>query len=127
VAETRADLAERPEDAVVVRLLLGGLATSTVRARRWSRGGREWHHILDPRNGLPVGGPWRSVSALGRTCSAANTATTAALVLGEAAPDWLAQRGVAALLVDEHGERHCTPRWPHGGGESQSRRRESPA
>lgn len=111
VAETRADLADRPQDTVTVVLTAGGLATSTVRARRWRRGGRDWHHVLDPRNGLPVSGPWRSVTALGHTCSAANTATTAALVLGAEAPAWLAEHDVAALLVDETGRRHPTPRW----------------
>ncbi len=111
VAETRADLAANPQDTVTVELTGGGLATSTVRARRWRRGGREWHHVLDPRNGLPVNGPWRSVTALGHTCSAANTATTAALVLGDAALGWLAEHDVAALLVDGTGHRHATPRW----------------
>lgn len=111
VAETRPDLADRPFDTLTVELTAGGLATSTVRARRWRRGGREWHHVLDPRNGLPVAGPWRSATALGHTCSAANTASTAALVLGDEAPTWLAEHDVAALLVDDAGQRHATPRW----------------
>ncbi|KQU67422.1 hypothetical protein ASD62_13145 [Phycicoccus sp. Root563] len=111
VGETRTDLADHPDDTVSLLLESGGVATSTVRARRWMRGGREWHHVLDPANGLPVAGPWRSVTALGHTCTAANTATTAALVLGDAAPAWLEQRGVAALLVDEQGERHPTSAW----------------
>ncbi len=111
VAETRADLTEHPEDTITVELTAGGLATSTVRARRWRRGGRDWHHLLDPGTGLPVSGPWRSVTALGHTCSAANTATTAAMVLGAAAPGWLAEHEVAAVLVDGDGHRHATERW----------------
>jgi thiamine biosynthesis lipoprotein len=127
VAETRTDLADRPQDTTTVHLVQGGLATSTVRARHWSRGGRDWHHVLDPRNGLPVGGPWRSATALGHTCSAANTATTAALVLGTAAPEWLADRDVAALLVDEQGRRHATPRWTRAAAPSESPRKEPSA
>ena len=111
VGETRTDLAERPDETVHLLLRSGGVATSTVRARRWTRGGRSWHHVLDPANGLPVAGPWRSVTALGRTCAGANTATTAALVLGAEARDWLEQRDVAALLVDEHDVRHPTTAW----------------
>ncbi|MEO5983099.1 MAG: FAD:protein FMN transferase [Pedococcus sp.] len=111
VGETRTDLIERPDETVSLALQSGGVATSTVRARRWMRGGRSWHHVLDPANGLPVAGPWRSVTALGRSCSAANTATTAALVLGADARAWLEDRDVAALLVDEHDVRHPTSAW----------------
>ena len=111
VGETRTDLAERPDETVDLLLRSGGVATSTVRARRWMRAGRSWHHVLDPANGLPVAGPWRSVTALGHSCAAANTATTAALVLGADALDWLEERDVAALLVDEHDGRHPTTAW----------------
>lgn len=111
VGETRTDLDARPQDTVSLHLQSGGVATSTVRARRWRRGGRAWHHVLDPANGLPVGGPWRSVTALGHTCAAANTASTAALVLGVDAVAWLEEHHVAALLVDEHGGRHRTSQW----------------
>ncbi|HET7474816.1 MAG TPA: FAD:protein FMN transferase [Dermatophilaceae bacterium] len=111
VAETFEDLQTSSDDVTLVTLSAGGLATSTVRARRWRRGGREWHHVIDPRNGLPVDGPWRSATALGHTCTAANTATTAALVLGEGAMDWLDRHRVAAVLVDRDGGRHPTRAW----------------
>ena len=32
----------------------GGLATSSTSVRKWSLGNRRMHHILDPRDGLPV-------------------------------------------------------------------------
>ncbi len=32
------------------------------RPRRWRRNGYELHHIVDPRTGLPVRSPWRTVS-----------------------------------------------------------------
>jgi FAD:protein FMN transferase len=98
--------------SVTVPLAVGGLATSTVRARRWVRGGRQRHHLLDPRTGEPTDGVWRTVSAYGRTAVAANTASTASIVLGDDAWDWLVARGVAARLVAQDGGVHRTPGWP---------------
>ena len=46
----------------VVRLAYGALATSSVVCRRWRRGDKELHHIVDPRTGMPATGPWRTVS-----------------------------------------------------------------
>ena len=46
---------------------------------------------------------WRTVTATGPTCVAANTASTAAVVLGADAPSWLDERGVAARLVAADG------------------------
>ena len=42
----------------------------------------------------------------------ANTATTAALVLGGDAPDWLSDRGVGARLLASDGSIRRTPLWP---------------
>ncbi|GIL33954.1 FAD:protein FMN transferase [Phycicoccus sp. DTK01] len=105
-----ADL-EAGGDELVVQVGPGGLATSSVSARRWRRGGRQWHHIVDPRTGAPAGGPWRTVTALGPTACAANTASTAAVVLGEDALAWLTDRAVAARLVAHDGSVTTTPAW----------------
>ncbi len=93
----------------------GGLATSSTVVRRWRAGGVERHHLLDPRTGMPTDGPWRTVSATGHTCVAANIATTASLVIGEDAPAWLADRGVDARLVDQEGRVVLTGSWPTEG------------
>lgn len=101
---------ERPP----VRLMMppGGLATSSTAHRRWLRAGQLVHHIVDPVTGLPAQGPWRTVSATGATATAANTATTAALVLGHAAVDWLSDRHTPARLVG-HDEQVVTVNgWP---------------
>jgi len=95
-----------------VGITTGGLATSSTTARRWVRGGRLMHHLLDPRTGLPVVSTWRTVSVAAPTCLAANIASTAAIVRGEGAPGWLAARGLAARLVDESGAVVRTPGWP---------------
>ncbi len=102
-----------------VTLSSGGLATSSVSARRWRRGGRQWHHLVDPRTGTPAAGCWRTVTALGHTAAAANTATTAAIVLGDVALEWLTARGVAARLVDHEGRVSRTPDWVALGVEEQ--------
>ncbi len=111
VAEVPGDLEADTEPQVVLDLVGGGVATSTLRARRWRHRGVLWHHLLDPSTGLPVDGPWRSVSALGHTCTAANTATTAALVCGDGALAWLEARGVAALLTGRDGQSVATRAW----------------
>ncbi|MBD3785086.1 MAG: FAD:protein FMN transferase, partial [Micrococcales bacterium] len=51
------------------------------------------------------------VTALGHTAAAANTASTAAVVLGEQALAWLTDRGVAARLVAHDGRVATTPAW----------------
>lgn len=90
----------------------GGLATSSTRVRRWARRGVGLHHLVDPRTGLPATEVWRTVTATGPTCVAANTATTAAIVLGEEAPRWLAARGVTARLVAAGGRVTHVGGWP---------------
>lgn len=90
----------------------GGLATSSTQVRRWTAGGVVRHHLLDPRTGQPVTPYWRTVTATGPTCVAANVATTAAVVLGADADGWLKSRGVDARLVHTDGSVRRTGRWP---------------
>ncbi len=82
-----------------VRIVDGGLATSSTAVRVWSQHGVRRHHILDPRTGLPATPHWRCVSVHADSCRLANAASTAAIVLAERAPAWLAQRGITARLV----------------------------
>jgi thiamine biosynthesis lipoprotein len=90
----------------------GGLATSGTTARRWRRGGREIHHIVDPSTGLPAATPWRLVSVAAASCVEANAAATAALLLGDAAWDWLDGLTLPSRLVDRDGRAHPTRGWP---------------
>jgi thiamine biosynthesis lipoprotein len=116
VTELLAQVDSPDDEGEVLVLAAGGLATSTTLGRRWVRGGMPRHHLLDPRTGEPVAGPWRTVSALGRSAVAANTATTAALVLGAGAWTWLVDRGVAARLVSRDGQIVATPAWSEAAG-----------
>lgn len=90
----------------------GGLATSSTQVRRWRTGGAEFHHIVDPRTGRPVDAVWRTVTATGPTCVAANVAATAALVLAGDAVEWLGTRKVSARLIAQDGSVHLAGDWP---------------
>jgi thiamine biosynthesis lipoprotein len=108
------DDAHDAPSACASRVLLseGGLATSSVTTRRWRRAGRELHHILDPRTGAPATGPWRTASVAAASCVDANIASTAAILLGEAAPGWLASRRLPARLVLTSGKTVAVAGWP---------------
>jgi thiamine biosynthesis lipoprotein len=96
----------------VVALAEGGLATSSTRVRRWTTSGGELHHILDPRTGRPAVTPWKTATVAAESCVTANAATTAAIVLGEAAPAWLARQGVPARLARADGSVASLNGWP---------------
>jgi thiamine biosynthesis lipoprotein len=95
-----------------IALQSGGLATSGTAARRWTRGGRWLHHLLDPRTGLPVATPWRTVSVAAASCVQANTATTATMVMAGDGLDWLAATGLPARLVAADGTVTRLAGWP---------------
>ena len=97
----------------VVAIEDGAVATSSTTLRRWSTmAGTSAHHIVDPRTGLSAETPWRTVTVAAATCEAANAASTAAIVLGEAAPAWLASVGLPARLVALDGSVVRLGGWP---------------
>jgi FAD:protein FMN transferase len=102
----------RDGDGPVAYVHAGGVASSSTVVRRWRRGGETLHHILDPRTGRPADPVWRMVTVNAATCADANTATTAAMVRGVAAPAWLAQLGLPSRLVDAHGVVSQIAGWP---------------
>jgi thiamine biosynthesis lipoprotein len=95
-----------------IAIAAGGLATSSTTVRRWRAGGRELHHIVDPRSGAPAGEVWRTVSVAARSCVDANTASTSAIVRGEGAVAWLERAGLPARLVRPDGTTVRTGGWP---------------
>jgi FAD:protein FMN transferase len=96
----------------MVGILDGGIATSSTWIRRWTRGGAELHHIIDPATGAPCSGPWRTATVAAASCLQANAAATAAIVMGDPAPGWLAEQGLPARLVSRSGEVVSTAGWP---------------
>lgn len=95
-----------------VALTSGGLATSATTVRRWATTDGELHHIIDPRTGRPAAAHWRMVTVAASSCVGANTASTAAVVLGHAAPAWLAALRLPARLVRYDGAVTCSAGWP---------------
>jgi thiamine biosynthesis lipoprotein len=98
-----------------IALHTGGLATSSLTTRRWRTGpGAQdaHHHILDPATGYEVDPVWRTVSVAAATCADANIASTAAIVLGAGAAEWLARRGLPARLVALDGTIRTLGGWP---------------
>lgn len=104
--------ATQPGQTVAIRA--GGLATSGTSARRWARSGTILHHLVDPRTGQPAEEAWRTVSVAAPSCLSANTASTAAMILGFDAPSWLTEQGYDARLVTPEGEVLTTGGWPSG-------------
>jgi thiamine biosynthesis lipoprotein len=94
-----------------VQLTHGGLATSSVARRTWTRAGVSQHHLIDPASGRPAVTPWQDVTVAARSCLAADVAAKAALLLGERGPSWLDARGLAGRFVAGGGEVTCSDAW----------------
>ncbi|MCW2630667.1 FAD:protein FMN transferase, partial [Mycobacterium sp.] len=88
------------------------LATSSTIRRRWRRDADVVHHILDPRTGWSADPVWRTVSVAAQTCLAANTVSTAAIIRGWRALDWIRALGIPARLVDSERNVHTICGWP---------------
>jgi thiamine biosynthesis lipoprotein len=98
----------------VVAIASGGLATSGVAVRQWYVGDQLVHHIVDPATGLPVNPWWRTVTVVASSCVEANTASTAAMVMGPSALAWLEARQLPARLVSMDGTVARVAGWPEG-------------
>lgn len=98
------------EPNCTVRIAGGmALATSSTRHRRWHRGDRLLHHILDPRTCQPATPVWRTVSVAAPSCVDANTQSTAAVVRGLDAPSRI--EGPARLVAAD-GSVRTVNGWP---------------
>ncbi len=96
----------------VVSIRTGGVATSSTTVRRWHRAGEVLHHILDPASGTSARRVWSHVSVAAAACVDANIGATAAVVLGDLAPNWLAARDLPARLVAVGGDVVSVAGWP---------------
>src|SRR5207245_3146416 len=52
----------------VVHVQSGGLATSSRAKRRWQRGGKWQHHLIDPGTGRPSESLWTDVTVSAGSC-----------------------------------------------------------
>ena len=105
------DSADDPSSRVTVPAG-GALATSSTLHRTWRRGSARVHHLLDPFTARSVEPLLRTVSVAAGTCVAANTASTATVVMGAGGPAWLAEQGLPARLVHRSGDVERLGGWP---------------
>jgi thiamine biosynthesis lipoprotein len=110
VTDDHAAPPDAPGQTVAIRS--GGLATSGVAVRRWRRGGRPLHHLIDPATGLPADTCWRTVSVAAGCCVDANIASTAAMIMGAGAQEWLAAKRLPARLLAADGRVERVAGWP---------------
>jgi FAD:protein FMN transferase len=87
---------------VTLELTRGGLATSGRDRRRWRRGGREMHHLIDPRTGTPAETDLLRVTAVGSDAVDAEVLAKALFLAGF---DEAVRAGVPAILVAAAGGR----------------------
>jgi FAD:protein FMN transferase len=98
----------------------GGVATSSVMSRRWrtedgANAGGEAHHVIDPRTAQPAEAVWRTASVAAATCLDANIASTAAIVRGARAAEWLTELRLPSRLVSPAGSVRHVAGWPVDG------------
>jgi thiamine biosynthesis lipoprotein len=93
-----------------ISLSTGGLATSstTVRARQ----AEQVHHVIDPATGAPAPVHFRTVSVAAASCLDANIASTAAIVRGERAVQWLESLHLPSRVVELDGRVRHLAGWP---------------
>ncbi len=93
----------------------GGLATSSTTVRSWQAGSRRLHHLIDPASGAPVDSVWRTVSVSAASCLDANIASTAAIIRGPHAGNWLQSASLPSRLVGVDGHVEYVAGWPAEG------------
>jgi thiamine biosynthesis lipoprotein len=98
-----------------ISLHSGGLATSSTTVRRWDTRSGSMHHLVDPRTGRPAASIWRTVSVTAASCLDANIASTAAIVRGERAVEWLESLRLPSRLVGVDGVVRHVAGWPAEG------------
>lgn len=86
-----------------VDLREGAIASSGDYERYMDVGGRRYCHILNPKTGWPVMG-LMAVSVIAPQCLIAGTASTIAMLKGEAGPDWLRELDLPWFAVDALGQ-----------------------
>jgi thiamine biosynthesis lipoprotein len=91
---------ETAEGQIVVGLETGGLATSGRDRRRWSRGGEEHHHLIDPARGRPSTSDILRVTAIASATADAEVMAKALFLAGsEAAREESDRLGVPSVIV----------------------------
>lgn len=94
-------------------LLRGAMATSGIARRHWSREGRRYHHLLDPRTGTSTRSELWSITVAADQCQQAEVAAKVAFILGpEQGKAFLREHHLPALLASEDGSWEAVTLWP---------------
>jgi len=92
------------EGLLTLQLTGGGLATSGRDRRRWRRGDRELHHLIDPVTGSPAESDLLRVTVIADDAVAAEVAAKSLFLAGaDGAVAEAGAAGFAAVLVTEDG------------------------
>jgi FAD:protein FMN transferase len=95
------------DPAGTLHLAGGAVATSSTHQRRWTAGGMQQHHLIDPASGVPTPQA-RTATVVADTGWQAEVAAKVAVLAAPGDIDRLLDPlAVAALITD----RHCTRRW----------------
>ena len=97
---------ETPADPLTLELSGScALATSGSDSRRWRRGGRDLHHIIDPATGAPSASDLLRVTVVASDAADAEVTAKALFLAGsEAAHEEADELGIPAVLVTAAGE-----------------------
>ena len=88
----------------LLALATGAVATSTRLRRAWTRGGREMHHLVDPRTGLPGAAGIASVTVIAGDAWRAEVLAKAAFLAGPVEGGQLiTDAGGTGLIVTDAG------------------------
>lgn len=99
-------------DPEFVRLLAGGVATSSCRRRTWRADGDDRHHLLDPSTLRPTGGDTVGCTVIAGTAAWAEAFTKVAFVRdSERAIDMYERLDLAARVVMATGRNRTTSAW----------------
>lgn len=89
---------------LVFELANAGCATSSIRLRRWSRAGREVHHLVDPRTGTSGGAGLLAVTVIHPDIAWAEVwSKTLFLCARDGIEEYAEARGLPAAWVDSEG------------------------
>ena len=88
----------------VLKLRPGAIATSTITRRRWQQGGKERHHLIDPRTHEPADTDFLSVTAVAPHAAAAEAYAKSLLIAGsfEANRITANQPGIEFIAIDQN-------------------------
>ena len=101
-------------DRALVRLRCGALATSSVGGRRWQRGDRTLHHVIDPRTGTSADTDLYAVTVRAADAMTADVAAKVVLVLGSGSGTaHLLKRGLSAVLTATDSREMVIGNFPH--------------